>query len=850
MKGDGQAIGINLGETYSCVGVWRGGRVEIVANSQGNRTTPSFVAFTDTQRLVGEAAKNQLRRNTSNTVYDVNRLIARSFYDVSLESDAKHWPFQTIEGPHGKAMIRVRYLGKHKDFSPEEILAMVLGKMKETAEDYLGTTIKKAVITVPAYFNGSQRRATQDAGVLAGLNVMRIINEPTATAMAYNQDGRWSNTQESNVLIYDLGGRTLDVSLVVIKESILEVKASARDTHLGGEDFTNRMVDHFVREFKKKNQRDISGDKRALRRLRDSCESAKRKLSSATQADVMVDALFEGIDMQSIINRALFEQLTKDLLGKCMATVEMCLMDAKMDRTKVDDVVLVGGCGREIHAVRQILKWFFYEKEPCMEIRPDEAVAYGATVQAAILTGEILLHQMEVTPLSLGIELHETAIGINLSETYSCVGVWRGGRVEIVANSQGNRTTPSFVAFTDTERLVGEAAQNQLRRNTSNTVYDVNRLIARSFYDVSVESYAKHWPFKTIKGPHGKAMIRVRYLGKHKDFSPEEILAMVLGKMKETAEDYLGTTIKKAVITVPAYFNGSQRRATQDAGVLAGLNVMRIINEPTAAAMAYNQDGRWSNTQESNVLIYDLGGRTLDVSLVVIKESILEVKASARDTHLGGEDFTNRMVDHFVREFKKKNQRDISGDKRALRRLRDSCESAKRKLSSATQADVMVDALFEGIDMQSIINRALFEQLTKDLLGKCMATVEMCLMDAKMDRTKVDDVVLVGGCGREIHAVRQILKWFFYEKEPCMEIRPDEAVAYGATVQAAILTGEILLHQMEVTPLSLGIELHETGQNTSLTIRDDMGRCSMDEVENHKYKAVDEEHKKKPTEQH
>ncbi|VVB15378.1 unnamed protein product [Arabis nemorensis] len=407
-KGEGPAIGIDLGTTYSCVGVWQHDRVEIIANDQGNRTTPSYVAFTDSERLIGDAAKNQAAMNPANSIHDAKRLIGRKASDTCVQSDMKLWPFKVISGPADKPMIVVNYKGEEKQFSAEEISSMVLVKMREIAETYLGTSIKNAVVTVPAYFNDSQRQATKDAGVIAGLNVMRIINEPTAAAIAYGLDKKATSVGEKNVLIFDLGGGTFDVSLLTIEEGIFEVKATAGDTHLGGEDFDNRMVNHFVQEFKRKNKKDISGNARALRRLRTACERAKRTLSSTAQTTIEIDSLFEGIDFYSPITRARFEELNMDLFRKCMEPVEKCLRDAKMDKSSVHDVVLVGGSTR-IPKVQQLLQDFFNGKELCKSINPDEAVAYGAAVQAAILTGEgnekvqdLLL--LDVTPLSLGIE--------------------------------------------------------------------------------------------------------------------------------------------------------------------------------------------------------------------------------------------------------------------------------------------------------------------------------------------------------------------------------------------------------------------------------------------------------------
>ncbi|KAL8497278.1 hypothetical protein ACS0TY_020822 [Phlomoides rotata] len=407
-KTEGKAIGIDLGTTYSCVGVWQNDRVEIIPNDQGNRTTPSYVAFTDTERLIGDAAKNQVAMNPRNTVFDAKRLIGRRISDPSVQSDMKYWPFKVIAGSGDKPMIQVMYKGEEKQFAPEEISSMVLTKMKEIAEAFLGQTVKNAVVTVPAYFNDSQRQATKDAGAIAGLNVLRIINEPTAAAIAYGLDKKASRSGEKNVLIFDLGGGTFDVSLLTIEEGIFEVKATAGDTHLGGEDFDNRLVSHFAAEFKRKHKKDIGGNARALRRLRTACERAKRTLSSTAQTTIEIDSLYEGIDFYATITRARFEEMNMDLFRKCMEPVEKCLRDAKIDKSQVHDVVLVGGSTR-IPKVQQLLQDFLNGKELCKSINPDEAVAYGAAVQAAILSGEgnqkvqdLLL--LDVTPLSLGLE--------------------------------------------------------------------------------------------------------------------------------------------------------------------------------------------------------------------------------------------------------------------------------------------------------------------------------------------------------------------------------------------------------------------------------------------------------------
>ena len=406
------AIGIDLGTTYSCVGWWKDNRCEIIANDQGNRTTPSYVAFTDTERLIGDGAKNQASMNPENTVFDAKRLIGRKFDDGCLQSDIKQFPFKVID-ENNKPVINVKYKGEDKNYLPEEISSMVLIKMKEIAESYIGEKVTDAVITVPAYFNDSQRQSTKDAGSIAGLNVLRIINEPTAAAIAYGLDNK--DNKEKNVLIFDLGGGTFDVSLLNIDEGIFEVKATAGDTHLGGEDFDNILVKYFSDEFKRKHKVDIKGNNRALRRLRTACEKAKRTLSSGNTASLEIDSLCDGIDFFTSITRAKFESMCLPLFNKCIDPVAKVLQDSGTSKSSVDEIVLVGGSTR-IPKVQELLSSFFNGKVLSKSINPDEAVAYGACVQAAILSGstsgkesidDILL--LDVAPLSLGLE---TAGGI------------------------------------------------------------------------------------------------------------------------------------------------------------------------------------------------------------------------------------------------------------------------------------------------------------------------------------------------------------------------------------------------------------------------------------------------------
>ena len=404
MSNKSVAIGIDLGTTYSCVGIWQNNKVEIIANDQGERTTPSYVAFSGTERMVGASAKNQAAMNPKNTVYDAKRLIGRKFSDPVVKKDMEHYSFKVAANSDDKPMIE---LESGEQFRPEQISSMVLESMKKTAEAYLGTTVKNAVITVPAYFNDAQRQATKDAGVIAGLNVLRIINEPTAAAIAYGLD-KVKDNKEHMVLIFDFGGGTFDVSLLSIEEGVFEVKSTAGDTHLGGEDLDSRLVEFCKEEFKKKTKLDLTGKDKSLRRLRTACERAKRVLSSANVAPIEIDALYDGQDFNTSITRAKFESLGADIFKRCLDPVTQVLNDAKVDKSAVDEVVLVGGSTR-IPYIKKMLSDYFGGKKLCESINPDEAVAYGAAVQAAILSGETSeaigdMVLLDVTPLTIGIE--------------------------------------------------------------------------------------------------------------------------------------------------------------------------------------------------------------------------------------------------------------------------------------------------------------------------------------------------------------------------------------------------------------------------------------------------------------
>ncbi|GJQ73585.1 hypothetical protein Trydic_g13930 [Trypoxylus dichotomus] len=1235
-------IGIDLGTTHSCVGVYQFGKVEIIANDHGLKTTPSWVAFNSEEELVGHPAKWQASQNPENTIYDIKRLIGRHFDDEGVQSDIKSWPFKVISDD-GLPKVMVRRNNIVTILSPEEISAMILTKMKHTAEAYLETSIEKAVITVPAFFSESQRKATLKAAEMAGLEVKRLLNEPTAAAIAYVTTKEVRGT----VLVFDLGGGTLDVSILTVSDTNCRVRATSGNTHLGGQDFSNKLLKHMINICGIKYQKDIRHNKRAVARLMRECEEAKTKLSFVSQVKIFVDCLVDGMDFCENITAAKFNEINSDLFNATLQSVIGAIKSAGLAKEEIDKVIMVGGSSR-IPKLQSLLKHFF-DKDVYMSINPDEAIAYGATVYAVACSGvnssdksdliiqdiipmslgigtgfddysvvipknsfipistvrqyvtqfdnqravEFLVYEGEapytkdnifldkfciydvpprprgkeefdvtfiidingiltvtarnistgkefhysfkyvnetaeiaglevvrllneliaaaiayaafkeemigtvleydlgggtvdvsiltvtdtrfrvrathghthlggqdftnnllkhminkckskykkdithnrrtihsslnagmrrrknhiiirspsktvcsgidiidksnliiedIIPMSFGIAVDEHfklysvvipknftisvsevrryvtflnnqtevafpvyegeacltkdnifldkvciysvpprprgeekfdgkrsildngilllsgryiltpgafghlsanaeriprvmykdgegldqpqsigfggkditnnliehytnlfeeehknpfratrvpyrdycvvhpfliqfkrfamtthVIGIDLGTTYSCVGVYQNGKVEIIANDHGSRTTPSWVAFNEEQQFVGHPAKYQAPENPENTIYDIKRLVGRHFDDKSVQSDIKGWPFKVISD-NGLPKVIVRRNNVDTMLSPEEISTMILTKMKHTAEAHLETNVKKAVITVPAFFSESQRKATLKAAEMAGLEVIRLLNEPTAAAIAY---ATMKEKMSGTVLVYDLGGGTLDISILALTDTNCRVRATFGNTHLGGQDFSNNLLKHMINICSNKYKKDITHNKRAIARLMRECESAKTKLSFASQVKIFVDCLIDGMDFSENISAAKFNEINSDLFDTTLESVAGALKSARLTKDAIDKIIMVGGSSR-IPKLRSLLQNFF-DKDVYTSINPDEAIAYGATLYAAVCSGVDITDKRnliieDIIPMSLGIGTGADFENFSVVI--------------------------------
>ncbi|KAJ3704541.1 hypothetical protein LUZ61_008246 [Rhynchospora tenuis] len=996
------AIGIDLGTAYTRVALFDGSHCRMIPHDQSLTAMPSYVAFTDSGVLVGEAAKRQAVHNPTNTIFDVLRLIGRRYSDPSLRSDLRFWPFKVVPSQNDRLLIEINWKDKLWKFTPVEICSMILTQIKENAETNLEAVITDAVITVPVLFNYEQRQAIKEAGMIAGLNFLQIVGAPAASALFYStvrlsksstmftniaRSLFTSEPEEYNMIVFDLGAGTLDVSLITIKENVCKVRATAGNVHLGGSNFDSNMIYHFVELLKSEGHRDVSNIFRAVTVRRTVFEGAKVALSSdRNMVRMKIGPICNDINFEWPISIETFNELNKELLRLCVDAINTCLRDANMAACMVDEVILVGGSTR-IPLLRALISQYFKGKELKVSNHLETAVAYGAALRASFLSmrgrgQDHCLSLFDATSFSLGIkfprgvmatcipknttiptrtaktfqlyqsnktklymevyegennllgkleisgapispngrqlkvffemdvnstltvtaeehstgmrnsitcttnniedsqrrvwealvykegkkvsskasttksltesaapnkwnqmkekgmlsrlltlerlnsenimgrsnrrhvEPEEYAIGIDFGTTYSCVAVWRHNGVKIIENEYGSRATSSCVAFTDTGRLIGDTVnKEQVTTNPANIIPNIKRLIGRCYSHQLVENGKSFIPFRVASGDNNRVMVSVQYKGEDKHFSPEEIAAMILSKMKEIAETYLSSKVTKAVISVPACFSNSQRKTIKDAGVVAGLDVLQLLNETTAATIAYYLQKKVcaESSDSKTLLIFDLGGGNLDVTIVKVNKGTIKVQAVVGDTNLGGEDFDNNMVCHFVEKFRKEKNRDINSKPRSLRRLRAACEKAKRVLSTNAQTVVEIDALDEGTDFHSAITREAFEELNRSLFERSIDCVERCLEDAKMDRNCIDEVVLVGGSTR-IPKVQQLLQEFFNGKELCKSVNADEAVAYGAAVQAAILSSNEdcekfnILKLQDITSLSFGLE--------------------------------------------
>ncbi|KAJ7594765.1 heat shock protein 70 [Mycena floridula] len=603
----GTVIGIDLGTTYSCVGVQKAGRIEIIANDQGSRITPSWVSFKDDERLIGEAAKNAFHHNPSNTVFDAKRLIGRTMDDPTIKQDIKHWPFR-VQGKQGKPLITVKHNGHDREFSPEEISAMVLTKMKETAEAYLGEKVTHAVVTVPAYFNDAQRQATKDAGAIAGLTVLRVINEPTAAALAY---GLGKKGSESKTLVYDLGGGTFDVSLLSIEDGVYEVLATAGDTHLGGEDFDNRVIEYFVKRFRTKTGNDVSGNTRTMAKLKKEVEKAKRVLSSQQSTRIELEN-FDGTggDLEETLTRAKFEELNIDLFKKTFGAVEQVLKDAKIKKEEVDEIVLVGGSTR-IPKVQQMLKDYF-GKELSKGVNPDEAVAYGAAIQGGILGDAGLLTGEEWSPTL--IDINALTLGIETTGGIFAKVIQRGTPIPV-------KKSQIFSTATDNQSVVSikvyEGERTMCKDNNLLGSFELSgippaprgvpqievtfNLDANSIMTVSATDKATgKTESVTIKNEKGR-------------LSQEEIDRMILEGEKFAEQDRLQRERVESFNSLSSFVFSLKTRVNdqQDLGGKLNLADLSIIRETVAGAAS------WIEEHGKDASIEDLEGKLAELTAVV-----------------------------------------------------------------------------------------------------------------------------------------------------------------------------------------------------------------------------------------
>ncbi|KAL9258198.1 Stromal 70 kDa heat shock-related protein [Drosera capensis] len=783
-----KVVGIDLGTTNSAVAAMEGGKPTIVTNAEGQRTTPSVVAYTKNgDRLVGQIAKRQAVVNPENTFFSVKRFIGRKMAEVDEES--KQVSYRVVRDENGNVKLECPAIGKQ--FAAEEISAQVLRKLVDDASKFLNDKVTKAVVTVPAYFNDSQRTATKDAGRIAGLEVLRIINEPTAASLAYGFEKKNNET----ILVFDLGGGTFDVSVLEVGDGVFEVLSTSGDTHLGGDDFDKRIVDFLATNFKRDEGIDLLKDKQALQRLTEAAEKAKMELSSLTQTNISLPFVTATADgpkhIETTLTRAKFEELCSDLLDRLKTPVENSLRDAKLLFNDLDEVILVGGSTR-IPAVQELVKKLT-GKEPNVTVNPDEVVALGAAVQAGVLSGDVSdIVLLDVTPLSLGLE----TLG--------------GVMTKIIPR---NTTLP-----TSKSEVFSTAADGQ-------TSVEINVLQGEREFVRDNKSIGSFRLDGIPPSPRGVPQIEVKFdidangilsvtavdkgTGKKQDITITGASTLptdeVLRKLVDDASKFLNDKVTKAVVTVPAYFNDSQRTATKDAGRIAGLEVLRIINEPTAASLAYGFEKKNNET----ILVFDLGGGTFDVSVLEVGDGVFEVLSTSGDTHLGGDDFDKRIVDFLANNFKRDEGIDLLKDKQALQRLTETAEKAKMELSSLTQTNISLPFITATADgpkhIETTLTRAKFEELCSDLLDRLKTPVENSLRDAKLSFNDLDEVILVGGSTR-IPAVQELVKKLT-GKEPNVTVNPDEVVALGAAVQAGVLSGDVSdIVLLDVTPLSLGLE--------------------------------------------